>query len=228
MTDKKFLIGLHGKPRVGKDTTANYLIKKLKLLRYGPSVRVKDTAAVMFDVPREYFDDDNMKDVVDPFWGITYRQMAQKVGKESSRDVFGDDIWMRHVEKQLLKMNNYKVCQCKHPYEVHTIVAPMDYYGCTSCGCNEYRYDETNRSPYNGIILADIRYENEIEWVHKHGGDVFFVVRDDAPKSSDQGHVVDAGLPLKLADLIIYNNGSVEDLYTRIENELAFFYSWPE
>lgn len=226
-SQNKFLIGLHGKPRVGKDTVANHLIKKLSLLRYGPSVRVKDTAAVMFDVPRAYFDDDNMKDQVDPFWKITYRQMAQKVGKESSRDVFGDDIWMRHVEKQLLNMST-RACLCRHAIEVHTIDAPMDYMGCTSCSCNEYREDLGNKSPYNGIILADIRYANEIEWVHEHGGHVFFVVRDNAPKSSDQGHVVDAGLPLELADLIIYNNGTIDELYARVDNELAFFYSWPE
>lgn len=179
------LIGLHGKPRVGKDTVANYLISRRNLRRYGPSVRVKDTAAVMFDVPREYFDDDNMKDVVDPFWKITYRQMAQKVGKESSRDIFGDDIWMRHVEKQLLTLD----------------------------------------SAY-GFILADIRYASEIKWIKEHGGDVYYVLREDAPKSSDQGHPVDAGLPLDLADILIYNNGTKDELYANVENEMAFYYSW--
>ena len=181
------LIGLHGKPRVGKDTVANYLMSKRSFRRYGPSVRVKDTAAVMFDVPREYFDDDNMKDQVDPFWGITYRQMAQKVGKESSRDVFGDDIWMRHVEKQLKILD-----------------------------------------PCFGFILADIRYASEIKWIKEHGGDVYYVLRGNAPKSSDQGHVVDAGLPLDLADILIYNDGTIEELYTTVDNNMAAYYSWED
>jgi hypothetical protein len=200
--NKPYLIGLHGKPRVGKDTTANHLIKKLNLLRYGPSVPVKDTTAAMFDIPRHYLDDDNMKDEMDPYWKMTYRQMAQQVGKESSRDVFGEDFWMKHVD---LKWRSIKAPR-------RPMAIGMD----------------SGNPVYNGMILADIRYANEIEWVHERGGHVFFVVRDDAPKSSDQGHVVDQGLPLKLADLIIYNNETIDELYARVDNELAFFYSWPE
>lgn len=182
------LIGLHGKPRVGKDTVASYLIRKYNLLRYGPSVPLKDTCAAMFGVPREYFDDDNMKDTVDPFWGITYRQMAQKVGKESSRDVFGDDIWLRHVEKKIIEIDTLKT--------------------------------------YNGLVLADVRYENEVHWIKEHGGVVFFILRDDAPQSSDTGHVVDRGLPLALADITIYNNGTIDELYAQVENEMAFYFGW--
>lgn len=167
---KKLLIGLHGKPRVGKDTVAAHLIKKHNLLRYGPSVRVKLTTAAMFDFPVEYLDDDSMKDQMDPFWGMTYRQMAQKVGKESSRDVFGNDIWMRHVEKNLQSLPN----------------------------------------DVSGIVLADVRYASEIEWIKAHGGEVMYIIREGAPKTSDQGHVVDQGLPIELANYIIYNNSTIE------------------
>lgn len=186
MSNLSRLIGLHGKPRVGKDTVATYLVNKYGFMRYGPSVRVKLTTAAMFDFPAEYLDRDDMKDQMDPFWGMTYRQMAQKVGKESSRDVFGDDIWMRHVEKQLQNLPN-----------------------------NVY-----------GLVLPDVRYASEIKWIKEHGGDVFYIIRDNAPTTSDKGHVVDAGLPLELADVILYNNGTIDELHVRVENEFAFYYSW--
>ncbi len=54
------LFGLHGKPRVGKDTLAAYLANRHSLLRYGPSVPVKDTTAAMFNIPREYLDSDEI------------------------------------------------------------------------------------------------------------------------------------------------------------------------
>jgi len=190
MSDR-ILIGLHGKARTGKDTLANYLIKKHQLLRYGPSVRVKDTTAVMFDFPRWYLDDDTMKETYDDFWGMTYREMAQKVGKESSRDVFGDDIWMRHVERLLINIE-------------HGI--DMDIVGHVK-----------------GIILADIRYTNEAVWVKNHGGTVFFIVRDNAPAISGvEGHAGEAGLPLDLADSIIYNDGTIEDMYRHADNFLEY------
>lgn len=194
------LIGLHGKPRVGKDTLAAHLIKKFSLLRYGPSVRVKMTTAAMFDFPVEYLDDDNMKDQMDPFWGMTYRQMAQKVGKESSRDVFGDDIWMRHVEKKLKELGTV----------IDGIpVGQMMYHA-------------------KGLILADVRYESEINWIKNYGGDVIFIIRNNAPKSSDTGHIVDAGLPTDLADILINNDGTKEELYANADRQMASYYSWEE
>lgn len=192
------LIGLHGKPRVGKDTVAAYLIKKYNLHRYGPSVPVKDTTAAMFNIPRHYLDDDKMKDEMDPFWKMTYRQMAQKVGKESSRDVFGEDFWMRHVEKIW-----------EETKETSGLVTP------------------TTVLP-RGLVLADVRYANEIDWIKERGGDVFFIVRDDAPKSSDTGHVVDAGLDMDLADIVIYNNSTIKKLYAQVDTKMASYYSWAE
>ncbi len=146
-------------------------------MKYGPSVRVKLTTAAMFDFPVEYLDDDNMKDQMDPYWGMTYRQMAQKVGKESSRDVFGNDIWMRHVERKLLSLPEDKA----------------------------------------GIILADVRYLSEIEWIKDHRGHVMYIIRENAPKTSDQGHEVDAGLPIEHANYIIYNNSTIDVLLGQAE-----------
>lgn len=173
------LIGLHGKPRSGKDTVAAYLIKKFNLLRYGSSVPVKDTVATMFGVPREYFDDDKMKDQVDPFWNMTYRQMAQKVGKECSRDVFGENFWLRFIERKLTEIQH--------------------------------------QGYYNGMILADIRYANEAEWVKQQGGKVIYIIRDNLPVSSGGDHAAEQGLSLDLASVVVYNNSTIEELYKKID-----------
>lgn len=103
----KKLIGIHGKPHSGKDTIANFLIPLLNLKRFGPSVQVKKATAAMFNIPEEYLYDEKMKDQIDSFWGISYREMAQKVGNESSRKIFGEDFWMRHVNKYLETIPNY-------------------------------------------------------------------------------------------------------------------------
>jgi hypothetical protein len=171
------LIGIHGKPRAGKDTLAAYLKQKHNLLQYGPSMPVKRTAAAMFDVPLECFNDDNLKDTVDPFWGISYREMAQKVGKESSRDVFGDDFWMRNVEK----------------------------------------YFNSFSRAYDGLILADIRYANEARWVTNNNGIVIFVTRENRDYAANESHPAEQGLPFELADVVIPNNGTVQELYDLVD-----------
>lgn len=184
---KPILLGLHGLPRCGKDTLAIHLINKHNLERFGPSVPVKDVTAVMFNIPRYYLDDDTMKDELNSFWNLTYRQMAQMVGKESSRDVFGEDFWMRHVEKRLVELE--------------------ELMGLNIMG-----------SIPSGMILADIRYENEVHWVKKHGGIMIYIIRDNLPVSSGMGHAAEAGLCLELADYIVYNNGTIEDLYQQVDN----------
>jgi len=171
----KLLIGIHGRPHSGKDTAANYLVDKYGFSKFGPSFPVKATAAAMFDVDIDCFYNPEIKETIDPFWGISYREMAQKIGKESSRDVFFEDIWMRHVEKRL------------------------------GNGVN--------------IVLADIRYFNEAEWVRNHGGTVIFINRDALSRGyvANEQHPCERGLPDELAHFIVENNGTIKQLFQSID-----------
>lgn len=175
--DSKILIGIHGKPRAGKDTIANRLVSQYGFVRYGPGDPVKRATAAMFDIDVGNLYHDELKDTVNDYWGISYREMAQKVGKESSRDVFGEDFWMRHVEKKLKSL----------PKEVP------------------------------GLVLADIRYANETVWVRQRGGMILFVERTNRPKSANEQHAAEQGLDPSLADVIIPNNGTVQDLWDKID-----------
>lgn len=190
------LIGIHGKPHSGKDTIANYLINEYGFLKFGPSNPVKVTAAAMFNVPIECFYDENLKETVDPFWGITYREMAQKVGKESSRDVFGEDFWMRHVGLRLKELEDENDVHLRHK-EHHQI--------------------------RNGIVLADIRYPNEATWVKRFGGSVIFVDRDDVDRGfvANEQHPAERGLPLELADYVIDNRATKDALFYRVEKVMT-------
>ena len=221
------LIGLHGKPRVGKDTLADYLIDKYRLLRYGPSKPCKDATAAIFNIPRWWLDDNELKEKYDERWGMTVRQMAQKVG-HGMREMLGDDIWLRHVEHRLQAIDTDPICTCNHSKKAH---GP----GCKYCDnhelapafrCLNYQPDPSKVCDYKGMILTDIRYENEVEWVKRNGGDVIFIIRGNAPKSSDQGHIIDAGLPADLADMLIYNNGTIEELYAQADKVMAGYYSF--
>ena len=183
----RVLIGVHGKPRSGKDTLATHLVEKYKLLRYGPSMPVKVATAAMFDIPIEYLYDDKMKDAFDAFWQMSYREMAQKVGKESIRDIFVEDFWMRHTEKMWIEVQK--------GLPIIDILAEA-------------------HNTYNGMILADIRYANEVTWVKDRGGIVIFVTRENRGYVANEQHAAEKGLDLALADIIVPNNGTIEQLYS--------------
>lgn len=176
--NNKIIIALHGFPRSGKDVICSYILSKLPLLRYGPSVQVKKATAVMFDIPEEYLYDDKMKDEYNYFWELSYRQMAQLVGNECSRKIFGPDFWMKHVDKFL-----------------------------------QDRLPEDKQ----GIILADVRYPNEAEWVKSNNGILIYVTRKNRPIASNESHEAEKGLDPKLADIIIENDGTFEELYEKID-----------
>jgi len=88
------ILGFTGPARSGKDTAAEmaivalYNIHKIsRIEKYAFADPLKHAAAAMFgvDVKLMYSDD---KDQIDPFWGISYREMLQKLGTEGGRQLF--------------------------------------------------------------------------------------------------------------------------------------------
>jgi dephospho-CoA kinase len=89
------LIGLSGPAQVGKDAVAKYLNREHGYLRQAFADPVKRTAQQMFGLSEDETWRDELKQAVNEYWGITHREMFQKVGTEGGRDVFGNDLWIR-------------------------------------------------------------------------------------------------------------------------------------
>lgn len=69
-----------------------------------------------------------------------------------------------------------------------------------------------------GMVITDVRFDNEAEWLRKQGGKLVKIVRPDAEQvvahSSEQGVSV-------TPDLIIYNNGTLEEYTALIAKEVS-------
>lgn len=63
------------------------------------------------------------------------------------------------------------------------------------------------------ILITDVRFQNEADWIHSVGGKVFQIVRPDTQASS---HVSDAGI--QNVDGFIMNAGSLMDLESLAQN----------
>lgn len=173
---KKRLIGICGKPNAGKDTVADILSNELSLIKYGPSFPLKETAAKMFDVPVSSFYDKDKKEEVVPFWDMSPRKMAQLVGRECTRDIFGGDFWMRHVELKWTRITE----------------------------------EDLNDQ---GMVLPDIRYPEDAQWVLSRGGMILKVVRSDRPLIVEEQHQAENQvLPDEWITRVVENNGTLDDL----------------
>jgi hypothetical protein len=98
--------GIAGHARSGKDTVAEYLCKELDLVRVAFADPVKCAAAEAFGVAPAKFFDPEAKELYDPYWGISPREMAQRVGTECFRREFGTDFWIRRADKDF-RLHNY-------------------------------------------------------------------------------------------------------------------------
>lgn len=63
---------------------------------------------------------------------------------------------------------------------------------------------------YRNVVIPDVRYPEEIKWIHEEGGIVVKLVRPSQPESSD--HADDALLNFDGWDHVIYNDGTIKDL----------------
>ena len=96
---KNKVIGIHGFARSGKDTVADYIIDNDKnVLKYSFANPLKSAVSSLFNIPREDLDGDN-REVVLPEWGLSIRQILQRFGTESMREVFGEDFWLKKAQQ---------------------------------------------------------------------------------------------------------------------------------
>ncbi|WP_262377001.1 deoxynucleotide monophosphate kinase [Pseudomonas sp. WS 5059] len=66
------------------------------------------------------------------------------------------------------------------------------------------------------IIIKDIRYENEADFWRSHNGVIWHIQRKDALKVAS--HSSEEGVQHKPLDLLIENDGNLEDLQTKVDH----------
>lgn len=105
----KQIIGLGCKRYRGKDTTADYIIQKFKndspWGKYSFATPLKDGVIQLFGLTRQQVEDPILKQVKDPFWNLSPRQIMQCYGS-AMRESFGPDFWVKSLERYLKQPEN--------------------------------------------------------------------------------------------------------------------------
>jgi hypothetical protein len=99
------IIGIAGKIGSGKDTFANFLLERFKangvpckIVKFADAL--KKMASILSGVPVEKFEDQEFKKLMMPEpWGITYRDLLQKIGTECVRNNIHQDAWVLSVDE---------------------------------------------------------------------------------------------------------------------------------
>lgn len=227
------LIGLHGKARSGKDTTADLIQAWCKThnftsARQGFADKLKISAAhtlgvfeneiefcnkLKGDYERGFIEVRMANNGEGPnavVSQITGREFLQYYGTEAHRDVFGSDFWI----DSLLPRTEEKY---GHRSEEET------YGGVTSGGASRlpdwWANFRVGASPVADFCLVtDVRFDNEAERILELGGEVWRIVRDGSGAGE---HASEVELPGELVNVTIDNNESLNDLSEAVETIMA-------
>lgn len=189
----------------GKDTVANYLVDTQNYRKDSFAASLKDVTSVLFGWDRAMLEGDTpesraQREIPDEWWtdrlninDLSPRYALQLIGTEALRNNFHNDIWVASVEKRILD----------------------------------------NDKP---TVLSDCRFQNELLLCDKLGGSTVCVMRGDYPEwwdtaieanmGSDKAIRILADLEIHASeyswigfpfDYVIENNGTIDDLYSKIQ-----------
>lgn len=100
------IIGITGLARSGKDTAASmlqhyiaseYILGSAKIESFAKPI--KETCRYLFDWNDDHLYGD-LKEVVDPRWGVTPRHAMQTLGTDWARNMINDQFWVKRVLAQ--------------------------------------------------------------------------------------------------------------------------------
>lgn len=185
------LVLLVGKKGSGKDTAADYLVKK-GWIKVSFADILKEGLKVLFN-----FNDDQLwgdkKEELDNFWGICPRYLLQSLGTDFLRDYIKD-----HINLEIkIKNNKYKFSY--HIKRLHQKVEALLKQG-------------------HNVVVADTRFQDEINWGKLMEGQTIKIIRSNIKMNEYSKHKSENIDILKKIDYVIENNSSLENLYKKIEN----------
>lgn len=124
---------------VGKDTFSDYLVSNYKFVKFSFASATKDILSILFGWDRKMLEGDTkesreFREQVDLWWSeklgilnLTPRKALQLVGTDLFRKHFNPEIWVKVVEKKILKQlalkpnSNIIVSDCRFPNEIQML-----------------------------------------------------------------------------------------------------------
>ena len=188
------IISITGKIGSGKDTIADIIMQYTpyhdwEIKKFAGKLKV--IAEILSGVPKINFEDQEFKKQdMGPEWGMTYRDLLQKLGTEAMRNGLHTNVWVNAL------MSDY---------------TPTHY----AVGALETELSEES-AIYPNWLITDCRFPNELEAVKTHKGITIKVIRDSG-NTIGTTHASETALDdYTKWDYVVDNNGSFEDLKTQV------------
>ena len=182
------IVLITGLKRSGKDTAAKELVKNYRFVKYAFANPIRDICKVLFDWTDEHFNNKELKESIDPEWGISPRQAMQWIGTEAFqyhinnefpifRETTGRCIWSRKFLK----------------------------------------WREKNLD-FQNIVIPDWRFPHEQKELMRiqHREKVLFLRINNPNIKPGDAHESEVHIPDLLVDEEIVNDGTIDELHDKV------------
>jgi hypothetical protein len=209
------IIGICGLIGAGKDTAADYLVNDHEFRRESFANTLKDAVAQVFGWDRTLLEGRtkearSWREEVDVWWAerlnmpnLTPRLMLQLWGTEVCRKGFHDDIWIASLENKLRRSrDDVVISDCRFPNEIRAI------------------------KQQNGLVIRVVRGP-EPDWYNAavsanqgpNGNSTWSISRQRLQKLGI--HASETSWIGTNFDAVIDNNGTLDHLYSQLNDLLA-------
>lgn len=186
--ESKRIIGLIGVKGSGKDTAGEYLIENHGYTRYAFGDPVKEICKTLFDLSDGQLNDHNLKEAKDSRWGLSPREMFQRIGTEFGQfDLF-------KIFPELKKRVKYREMWVKLFSE----------------------WLEKNKDKL--VVVTDVRFKHEAKFIKDTGGVNIKINRNKGERDNHISEVELNQIPKDLIYSEVDNNFELVDLYSQLDS----------
>ena len=197
MREHPLIIGISGRKRHGKDEIANALSSR-GVLRVAFADELKRYAMELWDLSFEQmYGGNEVREVIDPRWGVTPRFIMQQFGTEVGRSVH-KETWVRKTLRLIDRAHGGS----------HVLLPDL-----VRRRFREFQFDFGSGAA-DVWAIPDCRFPSEAEAIKARGGVIIKVVRPSLV--SNDTHASETEVDNVVADHLIVNDGTLDDLRAKV------------
>jgi hypothetical protein len=122
------IIGIYGYIGSGKDTIADYLVKKHGFKKFAFADALKDVVSAIYGWDREQLNGStpesrSWRETHDPSRGLSPRQALQQIGTDLFRNKYNTNVWINAMKYRLQNHAGEKIIitDCRFPNEIQLV-----------------------------------------------------------------------------------------------------------
>lgn len=239
------LFFLIGKKRSGKDTTADYIMDNYNAFKHQLAGPIKDALTFGYQSAVMAYDYNRVHPILTrkEWEGEGYdRETKLNLSNDQVVLIMEAAMWYLHTElniKTVRFSSNRElnagpfgvVKQVINSIEEDWSVRRLMQALGTDIMVNHFDrmywvkwfsvvYMDSFDKTFEYFIVPDTRQDHELDAARAMGATVIHVVRPNNESSKVDTHITEAGLPIREGDTVIINDGSLEELYAKIEKAI--------